>query len=80
MNEDNLLKIGEVITFCNGHIYYDCTAIYNVFEMALSSMLYITSMLCIHVSNDVIMCSRIVYFPFIYFLTLISCTNLQLKT
>ena len=22
MNEEYLLKIGEVITFCNGHIYY----------------------------------------------------------
>ena len=39
MNEDYLLKIGEVITFCNGHIYNDFIAIYNVPEMALSSML-----------------------------------------
>ena len=61
MNEDYLLKIGEVITFCNGHIYYDFIAIYNVFEMALSSMLYII--------NDVIMCSSIMHFPVIYFLT-----------
>ena len=35
MNEDYLLNI----TFCNGHIYYDLIAIYNVLEMALSSML-----------------------------------------
>ena len=27
MNEDYLLKIGEVITFCNGHIYNDFIAI-----------------------------------------------------
>ena len=39
MNEDYLLKIGEVITFYNGHIYYDFIDIYNVLEMALSSML-----------------------------------------
>ena len=39
MNQDYLLKIGEVITFCNGHIYYDFIAIYNVLEMALTSML-----------------------------------------
>ena len=39
MNEDCLFKIGKVITFCNGHIYYDFIAIYNVLEMALSSML-----------------------------------------
>ena len=39
MNENNLLKIGEVISFYNGHIYYDFIAIYNVLEMALSSML-----------------------------------------
>ena len=39
MNEDYLLRIGEVITFCNGHIYYDFIAIYNVLEKALSSML-----------------------------------------
>ena len=61
MNEDYLLKIGEVITFCNGHIYYDFIAIYNVFEMALSSMLYII--------NDVIMSSSIIHFLVIYFLT-----------
>ena len=36
-------------------------AIYNVLEMALSSMLYII--------NDVIMCSSTIYFPVIYFLT-----------
>ena len=59
MNEDYLLKIGEVIIFCNCHIYYDF--IYNVFEMARSSLLYII--------NDVIMCSSIIYFPVIYFLT-----------
>ena len=41
MNEDYLLKIDKVITFCNGHIYNDFIAIYNVLEMALSSMLYI---------------------------------------
>ena len=44
--------------------YYDVIdfiALNNVLEMALSSMLYII--------NDVIMCSRIIYFPFIYFLT-----------
>ena len=53
----------------NGKMYYfnadydviDFKAIYNVQEMALSSMLYII--------NDVIMCSRIIYFPVIYFLT-----------
>ena len=39
MNEDYLLKIGEIITFCNGHIDNDFIAIYNVLEMALSSML-----------------------------------------
>ena len=39
MNEDYLLTIGEVITFCNGHTYYDFIAIYNVLEMTLSSML-----------------------------------------
>ena len=39
MNEDYLLKIGEVIAFCYGHTYYDFIAIYNVLEMALSSML-----------------------------------------
>ena len=39
MNEDYLLKIGEVITFCNGHMYYDLIAIYNALEMVLSSML-----------------------------------------
>ena len=39
MNEDYLLNIGEVITFCNGHICYDFIAINNVLEMALSSML-----------------------------------------
>ena len=39
MNEDYLLTIEEVITFCNGHIYHDFIAIYNVLEMALSSML-----------------------------------------
>ena len=39
MNEDYLLKICEVITFYNGHIYYDFIAIYNVLELALSSML-----------------------------------------
>ena len=26
MNEDYLLKIGEVITFCYGHTYYDFIA------------------------------------------------------
>ena len=44
--------------------YYDVIdiiAIYNVMEMALSSMLYII--------NDVIMCSSIIYFPVIYLLT-----------
>ena len=44
--------------------YYDVIdfiAIYNVLEMALSSMLYII--------NDVIMCSSIIHFPVIYFLT-----------
>ena len=53
----------------NGKMYYfntyydviDFIAIYNVLEMALSSMLYII--------NDVIMCSRIIYFPVIYFFT-----------
>ena len=50
----------------------DFIAIYNVLEMALSSMLYII--------NDVIMCSRIIYFPVIYFLTLISFIKLQFKT
>ena len=39
MNEDYLLKIGEVITFNNGHISYDFIAIYNVLEIALSPML-----------------------------------------
>ena len=38
MDEDYLLKIGEVIIFCNGHIYYDFIAIYSVLEIALSSM------------------------------------------
>ena len=61
MNEDCLLKISEVIRFCNGHIYYDFIVIYNVFEMVLSSMLYII--------NDVIMCSSIIHFPVVYFLT-----------
>ena len=59
MNENYLLKIGEDIIFCNDHIYYDF--IYNVLEMALSSLLYII--------NDVIMCSSIIQFPVIYFLT-----------
>ena len=49
----------------NSNAYYDVIdhfiAIYNVLEMALSSMLYII--------NDVIMCSSIIYFPVIYFLT-----------
>ena len=35
------MKIGEIITFCNGHIYYDFIAIYIVIEMAQSSMLYL---------------------------------------
>ena len=61
MNEDYLLKIGEVIIFCNGHIYYDFIAIYNVFQMGLSSMLYII--------NDVIMCSTIIHFPVFFFFT-----------
>ena len=39
MNEDYLLTIDEVITFCNGHIDYNFIAIYSVLEMALSSML-----------------------------------------
>ena len=32
INEEYLLKIGEVITFCNGHIYYGspCISQYNV--------------------------------------------------
>ena len=38
MKEDYLLKIGEVITFCNGLISYEFIAIYNVLEMVLSSM------------------------------------------
>ena len=37
----------------------DFTSIYNVLEMALSSMLYKI--------NDVTMCSSIIYFPVIYF-------------
>ena len=53
----------------NGEMYYfnayydviDFIAIYNFLEMAFSSMLYII--------NDVIMCSSIIYFPVIYFLT-----------
>ena len=60
MNEDYLLKIGEVITFCNGRIYYDFIAIYSVLEMAL--FFYV-------IMNDVIMCSSIIHFPVIYFLT-----------
>ena len=59
MNEDYLLKTGEVIIFCNCHIYYDF--IYNVLEMASSFLLYII--------NDVIMCSSIIHFPNFYFLT-----------
>ena len=39
----------------------DFIAIYNVLEMALSSMLYII--------NEVISCSKIMYFPVIYFFT-----------
>ena len=39
----------------------DFIVLYNVLEMALSSMLYII--------NDVILCSGIIYFPVIYFLT-----------
>ena len=39
MNADYLLKIGEAITFCNGHIDYDFIAIYNVLEMVFSFML-----------------------------------------
>ena len=50
----------------------DFIAIYNVLEMSLSSMLYII--------NDVIICSSIIYFPDIYFLTSISFIKLQLKT
>ena len=53
----------------NGKMYYfnayydviDFIAIYNVLEMALSSILYII--------NDVMMCSDMIYFPVIYFLT-----------
>ena len=39
----------------------DFINIYNFLEKALSSMLYII--------NDVIMCSSMIYFPVIYFLT-----------
>ena len=45
--------------------YYDIIddfkTIYNFLEMQLSSMIYII--------NDVIMCSNIIHFPVIYFLT-----------
>ena len=39
----------------------DVIAISNFLEMALYSMLYII--------NDVIMCSNVIHFPVIYFLT-----------
>ena len=54
----------------NGKLYYanayydvidDFITMYNFLEMAHSSM--------IHIINDVIMCSKIIHFPVIYFLT-----------
>ena len=49
----------------NVNAYYDVIdefiTMYNFLEMALSSMIYII--------NDVIMCSNVMHFPDIYFLT-----------
>ena len=57
------------------NVYYDVIdfiTIYNVLEMALSFMFFTI--------NDIIMCSSIIYFPVIYFLTYISFIKLQFKT
>ena len=69
MKEDYLLKIGEVITFCNGHIYFDLSYLQYPWNGAFFYVIV----------NDVIMCSSIIHFPFIFFLTQISFINLQLR-
>ena len=56
-----LKNIGKIYYFNAYYDVIDFIAIYNVLEMALSFMLYII--------NDVIVCSSIIYFPDIYFLT-----------
>ena len=60
---NNFAYLQQIFFIFNAYydVIDDFIAIYNIMEMALSSMLYIV--------NDVILCRSIIYFPVIYFLT-----------